>query len=74
MIARTTDTTLPEGPLFVARAADLGKPVVAWKKISGYEDKMVWRQHPTRISPAGSPLGVLLLDSSTPHSSTPPYR
>ena len=40
MIARTTDTTLPEGFLFVARAADIAKPVVAWKKISGYEDKI----------------------------------
>ncbi len=40
MIARTTDTTLPEGFLFVARAADLGKANVAWKKISGYEDKI----------------------------------
>ena len=40
MIARTTDTTLPEGFLFVARATDIGNPSVAWKKISGYEDKI----------------------------------
>lgn len=40
MIARTTDTTLPEGFLFVARVADIGKRKVAWKKISGYEDKI----------------------------------
>ena len=40
MIARTTDTTLPEGFLFVARAADIGNANVAWKKISGYEDKI----------------------------------
>ena len=40
MIARTTDTTLPEGFLFAARVADIGKPVIPWKKISGYEDKI----------------------------------
>lgn len=40
MIARTTDTTLPEGLLFVARVAELGKPDVAWKKISGYADQI----------------------------------
>jgi prolyl oligopeptidase len=40
MIARTTDTTLPEGFLFVARVADIGKNKLAWKKISGYEDKI----------------------------------
>lgn len=40
MIARTTDTTLPEGLLFVARTSDLGKPDVVWTRISGYEDKI----------------------------------
>lgn len=40
VIARTTDTTLPEGFLFVAKAADLGKPSLQWTKISGYEDKI----------------------------------
>lgn len=40
MIARTTDTTLPEGLLFVARVADLGKRHIRWTKISGYEDKI----------------------------------
>ena len=40
MIARTTDTTLPEGFLFVAKATDIGKPNLAWKKISGYADKI----------------------------------
>ncbi len=40
MVARTTDTTLPEGFLFVAKAADLGKPDVAWKRISIYADKI----------------------------------
>ena len=40
MLARTTDTTLPEGLLFVARVADLGKPGIRWTRISGYEDKV----------------------------------
>ena len=40
VIARTTDTTLPEGFLFVAKAADLGKPSLKWTRISGYEDKI----------------------------------
>ncbi len=40
VIARTTDTTLPEGFLFVAKAADLGKPGLVWTKISGYDDKI----------------------------------
>ena len=40
MIARTTDTTLPEGFLFVALLADLGKPNIRWTKISGYDDKI----------------------------------
>ena len=40
MIARTTDTTLPEGFLFVAPLADLGKPDIAWVKISDYGDKI----------------------------------
>lgn len=40
MIARTTDTTLPEGFLFVARVSDIGKADIGWKKISGYEDKI----------------------------------
>lgn len=40
MIARTTDTTLPEGFLFVAKVADLGQPDVKWTRISGYDDKI----------------------------------
>jgi prolyl oligopeptidase len=40
MVARTTDTTLPEGFLFVAKAADLGRPDVAWKRIATYADKI----------------------------------
>lgn len=40
MLARTTDTTLPEGFLFVAPVADMGKPNITWTKISGYSDKI----------------------------------
>ncbi len=40
MLARTTDTTLPEGFLFVAKVADLGKSDAIWKKISTYADKI----------------------------------
>ena len=41
MIARTTDTTLPEGSLFLARVSDLAQPVVPWKKFAGFDDKIV---------------------------------
>ena len=41
MIARTTDTTLPEGSLFVARVSDLALPRVPWKKISAFDDLIV---------------------------------
>ena len=40
MLARTTDTTLPEGFLFVAPAADLGKPDLVWRKIAGPPDQI----------------------------------
>ena len=40
VIARTTDTTLPEGFLFMARLEDLGKPKVAWRKIASADDKI----------------------------------
>ena len=44
MLARTTDTTVPEGFLFVARVADLqgaAKRPVPWRKISQFDDKIV---------------------------------
>jgi prolyl oligopeptidase len=41
VIARTTDTTLPEGFLFVGRVADLGKPGMRWTRIAGYADQIV---------------------------------
>ncbi len=41
MIARTTDTTLPEGSLFAARVSDLALPEVPWKKFASAADKIV---------------------------------
>src|ERR1035437_1382316 len=41
MVARTTDTTVPEGFLFVARVSDLKHPHIRWKKISTSADKIV---------------------------------
>jgi prolyl oligopeptidase len=41
MIARTTDTTLPEGSLFVAKLSELSLPQVPWKKIAGFDDRIV---------------------------------
>lgn len=40
MIARTTDTTSPEGRLYVAPVASLGQPEIAWQQISGVADKI----------------------------------
>jgi prolyl oligopeptidase len=40
MIARTTDTTLPEGRLFVAPIADLRRSKINWQPISKFEDKI----------------------------------
>ncbi len=40
MIARTTDTTLPEGRLYVAPLAELQQKTVHWQPISGYADKI----------------------------------
>jgi prolyl oligopeptidase len=40
MVARTTDTTVPEGKLFVAPVADLGKAKVAWRQVSAFDDRV----------------------------------
>ena len=40
MIARTTDTTLPEGRLYIAPLAELRQKHVHWQQISGYADKI----------------------------------
>ena len=59
MLARTTDTTLPEGLLFVAKTADLGKAKVKWTRISGYEDKI------TEVEVKGNDL-VFMTHTGTP--------
>jgi prolyl oligopeptidase len=41
MIARTTDTTLPEGSLFVAPVSDLAEPTVHWQKFASFDDAIV---------------------------------
>lgn len=40
-VARTTDTTVPEGKMFVTPLATLGKPGAVWRRIAGPEDKVV---------------------------------
>jgi prolyl oligopeptidase len=40
MVARTTDTTVPEGKLFVAPVAALGRGKIAWQQISTAADKI----------------------------------
>jgi prolyl oligopeptidase len=41
VVARTTDTTVPEGKLFVAPLAGLGQPGTRWQRIAGPEAKVV---------------------------------
>lgn len=41
MVARTTDTTVPEGSLFLARVADLARPGVPWQRIASAQDRIV---------------------------------
>lgn len=41
VVARTTDTTVPEGSLFVARVADLGRDNVPWQRLATPADKIV---------------------------------
>ena len=40
MVARTNDTTLPEGKLFVAPVSALGDDSIAWRQVSGFDDKI----------------------------------
>ncbi|MBG9388995.1 prolyl oligopeptidase family serine peptidase [Caenimonas aquaedulcis] len=41
MIARTSDTTWPEGAVFVAPVTDLAQPAVRWKRIASFDDHIV---------------------------------
>lgn len=40
MVARTTDTTVPEGRIFVAPMADLGKPRARWRALVSAADQV----------------------------------
>jgi prolyl oligopeptidase len=40
MVARTTDTTSPEGRLYVAPLAQLGRSKIGWQQISAFEDQI----------------------------------
>ncbi len=40
LVARTTDTTVPEGNLFVAPLAQLGRPGLRWQRIATAADKI----------------------------------
>ena len=53
MVARTTDTTEPEGNLFAAPLAQLGKPDVRWQRIASATDKI------TQVELRGHELFVL---------------
>jgi prolyl oligopeptidase len=76
MVARTTDTTVPEGKLFVAPLAALQRgsgtaAPIAWKQISGFDDKITDAQLRRDTlylrTYAGAPRGrVLALDLAAP--------
>ncbi len=40
VVARTTDTTVPEGKLFVALLANLGKPGIRWRQFASASDQV----------------------------------
>ena len=59
VVARTTDTTVPEGKLFVAPVAQLGRPGIVWRAIGEPADKMqavaLQRDRLFVLSRAGAP-------------------
>ena len=59
VVARTTDTTVPEGNLFVAPVAQLGRPGIVWRAIGEPTDKMqavaLQRDRLFVLSRAGAP-------------------
>jgi prolyl oligopeptidase len=75
MLARTTDTTVPEGKLFIAPVAALGGTgPIAWVKVSDFDDKITAAQMRGDTlylrTYAGAPRGrVLALDLDTPELS-----
>ncbi|RZJ08371.1 MAG: S9 family peptidase, partial [Rubrivivax sp.] len=74
MVARTTDTTVPEGKLFVAPLASLPAKRIAWTPISGFTDKITDAQLRGNTlylrTYAGAPRGrVLAMDLGKPQLS-----
>ena len=59
VVARTTDTTVPEGKLFVAALAHLGRPDLKWRRIATAADKVV------RVALQGDGL-FLMTQAATP--------
>ena len=53
MVARTTDTTVPEGKLYAAPLASIGKADTKWTRIASPEDKVV------RVGLQGDTLAVM---------------
>lgn len=41
VVARTTDTTVPEGKLFALRLAELGQPNARWQRLAAEADRVV---------------------------------
>jgi prolyl oligopeptidase len=64
MVARTTDTTAPEGNLFVAPVSQLGRRDVRWQRIASASDKIVQVQlrgeQLFMLTHAGAPRNKLL--------------
>jgi prolyl oligopeptidase len=74
MIARTTDTTVPEGKIFVAPLATLGRRSIPWRQISSAADRLTDAQLRGDIlylrTYAGAPRSrVLALDLKQPELS-----
>lgn len=71
MVARTTDTTVPEGKVFVAPLADLGRERPRWRQLTAFDDHITDVQLRGRTlylrTYAGAPRGrVLALDLARP--------
>jgi len=64
MVARTTDTTVPEGNLFVAPLAQIGRPDLRWQRIATAADQITKVQLRGNelflLSHAGAPRNKLL--------------
>jgi prolyl oligopeptidase len=59
IVARSTDTTVPEGKLYVAKLADFNKGAARWRRIGSEADKLVKLQlqgdHLLVLTQAGAP-------------------